>query len=118
MKTNYSLFPLHSIKRLAVTGVFLMFLKTNYAQDNGAIKIVVEDRDTRESIGGAWAGAINSEGLYIESNKTNEDGEAYLKPLSPGLYTVQAHYNSRSSVFLINVLVGEGKTSYVTLPLG
>ena len=48
---------------------------------------------------------------------TNMDGEAIIKPLSPGKYTVKGVYVGYQANKVEGVVVGEGKTAYVTIGL-
>lgn len=89
---------------------------TAWAQDNnGAIKVKLEDNATKEAIPFANVVAYRN-GVQIGVATTNIDGEAFIKPLSPGKYTVKGVYVGYQAKEIRDVVVGEG-TAYVTLGL-
>src|ERR1043165_5577015 len=84
--------------------------------DNGAIKITLQDKTTKEVIPFANVVAYK-DGVQVGVSTTNMDGEAMIKPLPPGKYTVKGIYVGYQAMEIKDVVVGEGKTAYVTLPL-
>jgi len=84
--------------------------------DNGAIKITLKDKNTGEAIPFANVVAYK-DGVQVGVSTTNMDGEATIKPLSPGKYTVKGIYIGYQAAEVTNVVVGEGKTAYVALNL-
>jgi hypothetical protein len=84
--------------------------------DNGAIKIVLQDKTTKEAIPFANVVAYK-DGVQVGVATTNMDGEAFIKPLAPGKYTVKGVYVGYQALEIKDVVVGEGKTAYVTIPL-
>ena len=84
--------------------------------DNGAIKVILQDKTTKEAIPFANVVAYK-DGVQVGVATTNMDGEAFIKPLAPGKYTVKGVYVGYQTLEIKDVVVGEGKTAYVTLPL-
>lgn len=101
---------------LAVVMVIFMGLSAIAQNDNGAIKIVLQDGTTKEAIPFANVVAYK-DGVQVGVATTNMDGEAYIKPLAPGKYTIKGIYVGYQAKEIKDVVVGEGKTAYVTLPL-
>jgi hypothetical protein len=84
--------------------------------DNGAIKITLQDRTTKEAIPFANVVAYK-DGVQVGVATTNMDGEAFIKPLSAGKYSVKGVYVGYQAQEIKDIIVGEGKTAYVTLGL-
>lgn len=82
---------------------------------NGAIKILLQDNATKEAIPFANVVAYR-DGVQVGVATTNMDGEAFIKPLPPGKYTVKGVYVGYQAKEMRDVQVGEG-TAYVTLGL-
>jgi outer membrane receptor for ferrienterochelin and colicin len=101
---------------LAVVLVVFIGLSALAQNDNGAIKIVLQDKNTKEAIPFANVVAYR-DGVQIGVATTNMDGEATIKPLTPGKYTVKGVYVGYQATEIKDVVVGEGKTAYVTVPL-
>src|SRR4051812_31820074 len=101
---------------LAVVLVVFVGLSAFAQNDNGAIKIVLQDKATKEAIPFANVVAYK-DGVQVGVATTNMDGEAYIKPLSPGKYTVRGVFVGYQAMDVKDVVVGEGKTAYVTIPL-
>ncbi|MBX3163991.1 MAG: TonB-dependent receptor [Bacteroidetes bacterium] len=90
---------------------------TAFAQnDNGAIRITLQDKTTKEEIPFANVVAYK-DGVQVGVATTDIDGVAIIKPLAPGKYTVKGVYVGYQAAEIKDVLVGEGKTAYVTIPL-
>src|ERR1041384_335965 len=84
--------------------------------DNGAIKITLQDKTTKESIPFANVVAYK-DGVQVGVSTTNVDGEAIIKPLPPGKYTVKGVYIGYQAAEIKDVIVGEGKTAYINIPI-
>lgn len=84
--------------------------------DNGAIKVTLIDKATKEAIPFANVVAYR-DGVQVGVATTNMDGEAFIKPLAPGKYTVKGVFVGYQATEVKDVVVGEGKTAYVTIPL-
>ncbi len=82
----------------------------------GAIKLVVQDEDSKEAI--PFANVVLYRGNeQVMVATTNIDGEALLKPIPSGYYNVKAVYVGYGAIEINDVQVQEGKTSYLTLPM-
>jgi outer membrane receptor for ferrienterochelin and colicin len=101
---------------LAVVLILFFGLSLQAQNDNGAIKIELKDKNTGESIPFANVVAYK-DGVQIAVSTTNMDGEAVIKPLTPGKYTVKGIYVGYQAAEIKDVVVGEGKTAYITIPL-
>lgn len=87
------------------------------AQDNnGAIKVVLIDKATKETIPFANIVAYQG-GVQVAVSTTNMDGECIIKPLRPGKYNVKGVYVGYQASEIRDIVVGEGKTAYVTIAL-
>lgn len=106
------------MKKIYLAVVFIVFLGQYLTgqNDNGAIKIVLQDKSTKEAIPFANVVAYK-DGVQVGVATTNMDGEATIKPLAPGKYTVKGVYVGYQAAEVKDVVVGEGKTAYVTIPL-
>lgn len=106
------------MKRIYLALVLVIFtgLSVFSQNDNGAIKVVMQDKATKEAIPFANVVAYK-DGVQVGVATTNMDGEAFIKPLAPGKYTVKGVYVGYQAFEIKDVVVGEGKTAYVTLPL-
>jgi hypothetical protein len=82
----------------------------------GAIKIVLQDAATKEAIPFANVVAFK-DGVQVGVATTNMDGEAFIKPLEPGKYSVKGVYVGYQAKEIKDIVVGDGKTAYVTIPL-
>ncbi len=90
---------------------------TAFAQDqNGAIKVTLIDKATKETIPFANVVAYQG-GVQVAVATTNMDGECFIKPLRPGKYNVKGVYVGYQAAEVKDIQVGEGKTAYVTVPL-
>src|SRR6218665_3585299 len=84
--------------------------------DNGAIKITLQDRTTKEAIPFANVVAYK-DGVQVGVATTNMDCEVFIKPLSAGKYSVKGVYVGYQAQEIKDIIVGDGKTAYVTLGL-
>src|ERR1043165_1045371 len=101
---------------LAVVLLVLVGFSANAQTDNGAIKIVLQDKTTKEAIPFANVVAYK-DGVQVGVATTNMDGEAFIKPLSPGKYAVKGVYVGYQAQEIKDVVVGDGKTAYITIGL-
>ena len=106
------------MKKLYLSAIlFLLGTLSLFAQsDNGAIKVLLQDKNSKEPIPFANVVAYR-DGVMVGVATTNIDGEAFIKPLAPGKYTVKGVYMGYQAMEIRDVVVGEGKTAYVTLAL-
>jgi hypothetical protein len=105
------------MKKIYLAVVLVVFASLSaLAQSDGAIKVVLQDRDTKEAIPFANVVAYK-DGVQVGVSTTNMDGEAFIKPLAPGKYTVKGVYVGYQPAEMKDVVVGEGKTAYVNLGL-
>ena len=97
------------MNKIYLAALFIIFIGlTSFSQnDNGAIKVKLEDRATKEAIPFANVVAFK-DGVQVGVGTTNMDGEAVIKPLSPGKYTVKGVYVGYQTQQINDVLVGEG----------
>lgn len=124
MKTiNSSLFQRQSFilaqcKFLALLTVFLFLIKPLAAQtkNQGCIKVLLVDKSTQEAIPFANI-VVYLRGVQKGVATTNIDGEALIKALSPGKYTVKGVYIGYHATEIKDVVVDSGKTAYITIPL-
>lgn len=90
---------------------------TAMAQDNsGAIKVTLKDKANNEVIPFANV-VVYQNGVQVGVGTTNMDGEAVVKPLTPGKYDVKGVYVGYQASEVKGVVVGEGKTIPVTIAL-
>lgn len=82
---------------------------------NGAIKVTMVDNTSKEPIPFANIVAYR-DGVQVGVATTNIEGEAFIKPLGPGKYSVKGVYVGYQAKEVTNITVGEG-TAYVTLGL-
>jgi hypothetical protein len=101
---------------LALVMSFLAGFALRAQNDNGAIRIVLQDKATKEVIPFANVVAYK-DGVQVGVGTTDMDGEAIIKPLPPGKYTVKGIYVGYQATEIKDVVVGEGKTAYITIPL-
>ncbi|MBA3680148.1 MAG: TonB-dependent receptor plug domain-containing protein [Bacteroidetes bacterium] len=106
------------IKKIYLAVVLVVFTGlAALAQDgNGAIKILLQDKATKEAIPFANVVAYK-DGVQVGVSTTNMDGEAFIKPLSPGKYTVKGVYVGYQASEVKDIIVGDGKTAYITIGL-
>ncbi|MBK6522764.1 MAG: TonB-dependent receptor [Sphingobacteriaceae bacterium] len=84
--------------------------------NNGAIKVILIDKATKETIPFANIVAYQG-GVQVAVGTTNMDGEVIIKPLRPGKYNVKGVYVGYKPQEIKDIIVGEGKTAYVTIGL-
>lgn len=90
---------------------------TTMAQDNsGAIKVTLKDKANNEAIPFANV-VVYQNGVQVGVGTTNMDGEAVVKPLTPGKYDVKGVYVGYQASEIKGVVVGEGKMVPVTISL-
>lgn len=106
------------MKKIYLLAVLMVFMGLSAVaqNDNGAIKVLLQDKTTKEAIPFANVVAYK-DGVQVGVATTNMDGEAFIKPLAPGKYTVKGVYVGYQALEIKDVVVGEGKTAYVTLGL-
>jgi len=106
------------VRKIYFSLVFIMVAGfASFAQDqNGAIKVTLVDKATKETIPFANVVAYQG-GVQVAVATTNMDGECVIKPLRPGKYSVKGVYVGYQAAEIKDILVGEGKTAYITLPL-
>lgn len=106
------------IKKIYSTLIILILSGfTALAQDNnGAIKVTLIDKATKETIPFANIVAYQG-GVQVGVATTNMDGECFIKPLRPGKYNVKGVFVGYQASEVQNIVVGEGKTAYVTIGL-
>ncbi len=106
------------MKKIYLALIAVLFAGTQlFSQsDNGEIKVILKDNNTQETIPFANVVAYK-DGVQVGVATTNIDGEASIKPLPPGKYTVKGIYVGFQATEIKDIVVGEGKTAYVTIPL-
>jgi len=104
------------IKKLYLSVIAVVFVGLGAFAQNGAIKILLQDKATKEAIPFANVVAYQ-DGVQVGVATTNMDGECFIKPLNPGKYTVKGVYVGYQAAEVKDVQVGEGKTAYVTIGL-
>jgi len=82
----------------------------------GAIKVQLKDKSNGETIPFANVVAYQG-GVQVGVATTDMDGFATIKPLSPGKYDVKGVYVGYAPQQSNGVIVGESKTTYITLEL-
>jgi hypothetical protein len=98
-------------------GLILLFsLKANAQTGNGAIKITLQDKASKEVIPFANVVAYQ-DGVQVGVATTNIDGEAVIKPLAPGKYSVKGVFVGYKAAEIKDIIVGDGKTAYATINL-
>lgn len=106
------------IKKIYFTLVLVVFtgLAALAQTGNGAIKITLTDKTTKEAIPFANVVAYK-DGVQVGVATTDMDGNAVIKPLEPGKYTVKGIYVGYQAAEVTGVVVGDGKTAYVNVGL-
>jgi hypothetical protein len=87
-----------------------------FAQNNGAIKVLLKDKTNGETIPFANVVAYQG-GVQVGVGTTDMDGYAMIKPLAPGKYDIKGVYVGYQAAEVKGVLVGEAKTAYITIEL-
>ncbi len=101
---------------LALVMVVCFGLSALAQGDNGSIQVTLTDKATNETLPFANVVAFRN-GVQVGVGTTNIDGVAIIKPLPPGVYSVKGIFVGYKPAEATGVLVGEGKTAYVNLPL-
>ncbi|MBK9283069.1 MAG: TonB-dependent receptor plug domain-containing protein [Sphingobacteriaceae bacterium] len=101
---------------LAVVFAFFTSLAGMAQTGNGAIKVVLQDKVTKETIPFANVVAYK-DGVQVGVATTDMEGEATIKPLEPGKYSIKGVYVGYQAQEIKDVVVGDGKTAYVTIGL-
>lgn len=106
------------IKQIYLTVVLVVFtgLAALAQTGNGAIKITLTDKATKEAIPFANVVAYK-DGVQVGVATTDMDGVATIKPLEPGKYSVKGVYVGYQASEVKDVVVGDGKTAYVPIGL-
>ncbi len=106
------------IKKIYLAVVLVVFtgLAALAQGSGGAIKVVLQDKATKEAIPFANVVAYK-DGVQVGVATTNMDGEAIIKPLTPGKYMVKGVYVGYQAAEMKDIVVGGDKTAYVTLGL-
>jgi len=102
------------MRSLLSTFLVITFLGINAQNNTGAIKVTIKDKSTGETLPFASVVAY-SKGVQVAGTTTDVNGECFLKPLPPGTYDVKAVYVGYQTKEIKGILVGEGKTAYVTI---
>jgi hypothetical protein len=101
---------------VAIILIFFTGLSAFAQSGAGAIKVLLQDKTTKEAIPFANVVAYK-DGVQVGVATTNMDGEAFIKPLDPGKYSVKGVYVGYQAQEIKDVIVGDGKTAYVTIGL-
>ncbi len=101
---------------LLVVGLFVCGFNALAQNNTGAIKVLLKDKGNNEAIPFANVVAYQG-GVQVGVGTTNMDGECFIKPLSPGKYDVKGVYVGYQASEVKGVLVGEGRTAYITIAL-
>lgn len=102
------------IKNLLSALLVFAVLGTQSQNNTGAIKVTLKDKNTGEALPFGAVVAL-SKGIQVAGTTTDINGECFLKPLPPGIYDVKAVYSSYQPKEIKGILVGEGKTAYITI---
>lgn len=96
---------------------FLLLGTAAVAQNaSGSIKVTLKDKANGETIPFANV-VVYQNGVQVGVGTTDMDGNAVVKPLTPGKYDVKAVYVGYQPQEIKGVVVGEAKTAYVTISL-
>jgi hypothetical protein len=101
---------------LLVVGLLVCSFNSFSQSSGGGIKVTLKDKGNNEAIPFANVVAYQN-GVQVGVGTTNMDGECIIKPLAPGKYDVKGVYVGYQAQEYKGVLVGEGKTAYVTIAL-
>lgn len=101
---------------LSLVGLIICGLSAVAQNNTGAIKVVLKDKGNNETIPFANVVAYQN-GVQVGVGTTNMDGECVIKPLPPGKYDVKGVYVGYQASEIKGVVVGEGKTAYITISL-
>ena len=105
------------IKKIYLTVIAIVaFGFAGIAQNKGAIKVTLIDEKTKEPLPFANA-IVLMNGSQVGTGTTDFDGNAIIKPLDPGKYSVKAVYVGYQPKEVSGVVVAVEKTSYLTIAL-
>lgn len=82
----------------------------------GTIKVKVKEKETKELIPGAVV-VVYSGTVVVATAVTDIEGQAILKPLSPGKYKVRASYTGYQSKEISGIIVAADKTCYLNIEM-
>jgi hypothetical protein len=103
-------------KLLSALSVVVVSVGLTFAQNESSIKVRLTDKVTKETIPFANV-VVDIGGIQAGVATTNIDGEAIIKPLNPGRYTVKSTYVGYQSVEMKDVMVSVGKTVYLNIEM-
>lgn len=83
------------------------------AQGSGAVKVTVIDGTTKETVPFATV-VVMSKGQQVAAAAATIDGEAFIKPIDPGVYSIKVSYTGYTGIEITNVNIFDAKTQYVT----
>jgi Ca-activated chloride channel homolog len=100
--------------------LFLIFFSRSasaQADNTGALKALMLDSTSKEAIPYANVVLYTSSGKRLSVATTNMHGEVVFKGLKPGRYNLKAAYVGYRDLEMKRIIVSEGKTTRVTLPM-
>ena len=100
----------------SIIAIFFLGATTIAQNINGAIKVLLKDKTTGETIPFANIVAYQN-GLQVGVGTTDMDGYAMIKPLAPGVYDVKAVYVGYKPKEIKGINVFEGNTRAVSIEL-
>jgi len=103
-------------KLLSTLSVVVVSVGLTVAQNESALKVKLTDKANKETIPFANV-VVDMGGIQAGVGTTNIDGEASIKPLNPGKYTVRATYVGYQSVEIKDVIISVGKTVYLEIAM-
>lgn len=103
-------------KLLSTLSVVVVSVGLTVAQNESALKVTLTDKANKETIPFANV-VVEMGGIQTGVGTTNIDGEATIKPLNPGKYTVRATYVGYQSVEIKDVVISVGKTVYLNIAM-
>ena len=103
-------------KLLTTLSVVVVSVGLTVAQNESAIKVKLIDKATKETIPFANV-VVDMGGIQAGVATTNMDGEAIIKPLNPGKYSVKSTYVGYQSVEIKDINVSVGKTVYLNVEM-
>ncbi len=103
-------------KLLTTLSFVVVSVGLTVAQNESALKVRLTDKANKETIPFANV-VVDMGGIQAGVSTTNIDGEATIKPLNPGKYTVKATYVGYQSVEMKDVIISVGKTVYLEIAM-
>jgi hypothetical protein len=82
----------------------------------GSVKVTVVDGTTKETIPFATV-VVMAGKQQINAAAANLDGEALIKPIQPGVYSIKVSYAGYAGIEVTNVNIFDAKMTYVTATL-